>query len=114
NSSGFSVPSLWLLSCDAKFALDRLMIMRRDASVNVFKNNFINNINPMTTTLIDFYRGRFSVAPMLDLTTLHCRFFHRQFSRHTLLYTEMVTAPAIIYAKYDHLLYHPQELPLAL
>ena len=68
----------------------------------------------MTTTQIDFYRGRFSVAPMLDWTTRHCRFFHRQFSRHTLLYTEMVTAPAIIYAKYDHLLYHPQELPLAL
>ncbi|KGQ41367.1 tRNA dihydrouridine(20/20a) synthase DusA [Gallibacterium anatis] len=68
----------------------------------------------MTTTQIDFYRGRFSVAPMLDWTTRHCRFFHRQFSRHTLLYTEMVTSPAIIYAKYDHLLYHPQELPLAL
>ena len=27
-----------------------------------------------------FYRGRFSVAPMLDWTTRHCRYFHRQFS----------------------------------
>ncbi|OBX06550.1 tRNA-dihydrouridine synthase A [Gallibacterium salpingitidis] len=61
-----------------------------------------------------FYRGRFAVAPMLDWTTRHCRFFHRQFSRHTLLYTEMVTAPAIIYAKYDHLIFHPEELPVAL
>ena len=49
-----------------------------------------------------FYRGRFSVAPMLDWTTRHCRYFHRQFSKNALLYTEMVTAPAIIHAKYDH------------
>ncbi|MFC0323478.1 tRNA dihydrouridine(20/20a) synthase DusA [Gallibacterium melopsittaci] len=61
-----------------------------------------------------FYRGRFAVAPMLDWTTRHCRFFHRQFSRHSLLYTEMVTAPAIIYAKYDHLIFEPEELPVAL
>ncbi|MFC0309373.1 tRNA dihydrouridine(20/20a) synthase DusA [Gallibacterium trehalosifermentans] len=61
-----------------------------------------------------FYRGRFSVAPMLDWTTRHCRFFHRQFSRHSLLYTEMITAPAIIYAKYDHLVFQPEELPVAL
>ena len=49
-----------------------------------------------------FYRGRFSVAPMLDWTTRHCRYFHRQFSKNALLYTEMVTAPAIIHATYDH------------
>ncbi len=61
-----------------------------------------------------FYRGRFSVAPMLDWTTRHCRYFHRQFSRYTLLYTEMVTAPAIIYAKYDHLIFDQVELPVAL
>ena len=47
------------------------------------------------------YSGRFSVAPMLDWTTRHCRYFHRQFSQHALLYTEMITAPAIIHAKYD-------------
>lgn len=61
-----------------------------------------------------FYRGRFSVAPMLDWTTRHCRYFHRQFSQYTLLYTEMVTAPAIIYAKYDHLIFDQAELPVAL
>lgn len=61
-----------------------------------------------------FYRGRFSVAPMLDWTTRHCRYFHRQFSRHALLYTEMVTAPAIIHAKYDHLEFDPAENPVAL
>lgn len=61
-----------------------------------------------------FYRGRFSVAPMLDWTTRHCRYFHRQFSRHALLYTEMITAPAIIHAKYDLLEYDPSENPVAL
>ncbi|MBS6672819.1 MAG: tRNA dihydrouridine(20/20a) synthase DusA [Haemophilus paraphrohaemolyticus] len=60
------------------------------------------------------YSGRFSVAPMLDWTTRHCRYFHRQFSQHALLYTEMITAPAIIHAKYDLLEYDPAENPVAL
>ncbi|MFB0954132.1 MAG: tRNA-dihydrouridine synthase, partial [Aeromonadaceae bacterium] len=34
---------------------------------------------------------RFSVAPMLDWTDRHCRYFLRQISHHALLYTEMVT-----------------------
>ena len=60
------------------------------------------------------YSGRFSVAPMLDWTTRHCRYFHRQFSQHALLYTEMIPAPAIIHAKYDLLEYDPTENPVAL
>lgn len=60
------------------------------------------------------YRGRFSVAPMLDWTTRHCRYFHRQFSKNALLYTEMITTGAIIHAKYDHLLYDQGEQPVAL
>lgn len=61
-----------------------------------------------------FYRARFSVAPMLDWTTRHCRYFHRQFSQHTLLYTEMVTTGAILHAKYDHLDFSLEENPVAL
>lgn len=61
-----------------------------------------------------FYRGRFSVAPMLDWTTRHCRYFHRQFSQHALLYTEMVTSQAIIHAKYDHLAFDMAENPVAI
>ncbi|WP_246770588.1 Bcr/CflA family efflux MFS transporter, partial [Mannheimia haemolytica] len=68
----------------------------------------------MTNEIQPFYRGRFSVAPMLDWTTRHCRYFHRQFSRQALLYTEMITAPAIIHAKYDLLEYDPSENPVAL
>jgi len=37
----------------------------------------------------------FAVAPMMDWTDRHCRFFHRRLTRHALLYTEMVTAAAI-------------------
>ena len=58
---------------------------------------------------------RLSVAPMMDWTDRHCRFFHRQFSRQTLLYTEMVTAPAILYGDVGRLLhFDPAEHPVAL
>lgn len=62
----------------------------------------------------NYYRGRFSVAPMLDWTNRHCRYFHRQFTQYTLLYTEMVTTGAIIHAKYDHLAFDQKENPVAL
>ena len=42
------------------------------------------------------YHAKLSVAPMMDWTDRHCRYFHRLMSRQTLLYTEMVTAPAVI------------------
>ena len=59
--------------------------------------------------------ARFSVAPMMDWTDRHCRFFHRLMSRHTLLYTEMVTAPAIIHGDRDRLLgFDAAEHPVAL
>jgi len=41
--------------------------------------------------------NQFSVAPMLDWTDKHCRYFHRQLSSHAWLYSEMVTTGAIIY-----------------
>ena len=40
--------------------------------------------------------ARLSVAPMMDWTDRHCRAFHRQMTRHTLLYTEMVTSAALV------------------
>lgn len=45
---------------------------------------------------------RFSIAPMLDWTDRHCRYFLRLLSRNTLLYTEMVTTGAIIHGKGDY------------
>ena len=38
-----------------------------------------------------------SVAPMMDWTDRHCRYFHRLLTRQTLLYTEMVNAGGILY-----------------
>src|SRR5690606_41305511 len=48
------------------------------------------------TTLPTLSR-RFSVAPMMDWTDRHCRYFLRQLSRNALLYTEMVTTGALIH-----------------
>lgn len=59
--------------------------------------------------------SRLSVAPMMDWTDRHCRVFHRQISRHALLYTEMVTAPAIVHGDRARLLdYDAGEHPVAL
>ncbi|MEZ9287319.1 tRNA dihydrouridine(20/20a) synthase DusA [Vibrio lentus] len=58
--------------------------------------------------------NRLSVAPMLDWTDRHCRYFHRLLSQQTLLYTEMVTTGAILHGKSDFLEYNEQEHPLAL
>ncbi|SLN37117.1 putative tRNA-dihydrouridine synthase [Roseovarius litorisediminis] len=52
---------------------------------------------------------------MMDWTDRHCRYLHRQLSRHALLYTEMVTAPALVRGNALHLLEHdPKEHPVAL
>ncbi|NHF73410.1 tRNA dihydrouridine(20/20a) synthase DusA [Paracoccus xiamenensis] len=48
--------------------------------------------------------ARLSVAPMMDWTDRYCRGFHRVLSRRALLFTEMVTAPAIIHGPRDRLL----------
>ena len=59
--------------------------------------------------------ARLSVAPMMDWTDSNCRRFHRMLSRRALLYTEMVTAPAIIHGDRARLLdYDAAEQPLAL
>ncbi len=46
----------------------------------------------------------FSVAPMMDWTDRHCRYFHRLLSTQAILYSEMVTADAIIHGNRDALL----------
>ena len=52
---------------------------------------------------------------MMDWTDRHCRFLHRLMSRHTLLYTEMVTAPALVRGGARHLLrFDAAEHPVAL
>lgn len=58
---------------------------------------------------------RFSVAPMMDWTDRHCRYFLRQLSSQALLYTEMVTTGAVLHGDTQRFLrYHDCEHPLAL
>ncbi|MEO8279779.1 MAG: tRNA dihydrouridine(20/20a) synthase DusA [Ideonella sp.] len=58
---------------------------------------------------------RLSVAPMMDWTDRHCRYFHRLISRRTRLYTEMVTTGALLHGDVPrHLQHHAEEQPLAL
>jgi tRNA-dihydrouridine synthase A len=57
---------------------------------------------------------RFSVAPMMDWTDRHCRFFHRIMTRRALLYTEMVTSAAVIHGQRARLIgFDPAEQPVA-
>ncbi|RUS60624.1 tRNA dihydrouridine(20/20a) synthase DusA [Pseudorhodobacter sp. E13] len=59
--------------------------------------------------------ARLSVAPMMDWTDRHCRYFHRLMTRHAMLYTEMVTAPAVLHGPRDRLLaFDAAEHPVAL
>ncbi len=58
--------------------------------------------------------SRFCVAPMLDWTDRHCRFFHRLISQHAMLYTEMVTTGALIHAdRHRFLQFDATENPLS-
>jgi tRNA-dihydrouridine synthase A len=58
---------------------------------------------------------RVSVAPMMDWTDRHCRYFHRQITRHTWLYTEMVTTGSVIYGDAARQLdFNQEEQPVAL
>jgi tRNA-dihydrouridine synthase A len=62
-----------------------------------------------------FSKWRLSVAPMMDWTDPHCRYFHRLLTRHALLYTEMVTTGALIHGDIPrHLRYNAEEHPVAL
>ncbi len=58
---------------------------------------------------------RINVAPMMDWTDRHCRYLHRLFAPHALLYTEMIVAAAIVRGNANRLLEHdPAEHPVAL
>ena len=70
--------------------------------------NFIGNSGHQRMTIV-------SVAPMMDWTDRHCRYFHRLLSRHALLYTEMVTTGALLHGDVPrHLRFNDEEHPVAL
>jgi tRNA-dihydrouridine synthase A len=58
---------------------------------------------------------RFSIAPMMEWTDRHCRFFHRLLTRRALLYTEMITTGAVLHGDRTRLLaFNRAEHPVAL
>lgn len=64
---------------------------------------------------MEYQSHRFCLAPMMDWTDRHCRFFHRLLTKRARLYTEMVTADALIYGPRERLLAFDQtEHPVAL
>lgn len=72
-------------------------------------------ISPPMTPEPPFPGRSLSVAPMMDWTDRHCRFLHRILSARALLYTEMVTAAAVVRGDPARLLrFDPAERPLAL
>ena len=69
----------------------------------------------MTDNVYDPIGWRFCVAPMLDLTDRHCRYFHRLLSHCARLYTEMVTTGALVHGDVPHHLdFSEAEHPVAL
>jgi tRNA-dihydrouridine synthase A len=64
---------------------------------------------------IEARHRQISVAPMMDWTDRHCRYFHRLLAPDALLYSEMVTSGAVLHGDRDRLLaFNPEEHPLAL
>lgn len=91
------------------------------SGTNLPKNIRTHAVPPSIKTIEMYYKllknkqKIFSVAPMMDWTDRHCRFFHRQLSRRALLYSEMVTADAAIYGEGERLLrFSDEEHPVAL
>ncbi len=67
------------------------------------------------TALMTLEPHKFCIAPMMDWTDRHCRFFHRLMTKNARLYTEMVTADALIFGPRDRLLrFAEAEHPIAL
>jgi tRNA-dihydrouridine synthase A len=82
--------------------------MKHEPSVKIFLMKIVKKIENFDLTT-------FSVAPMLDWTDKHCRYFMRLMTKHACFYTEMITTGAILFGNPDrHLLFHPAEKPLVL
>lgn len=70
---------------------------------------------PLLTDPLYSQRWKLSVAPMMDWTDRHCRYFHRLLTKNTLLYTEMVTTGALLHGDVPrHLDFNAEEHPVAL
>ena len=70
---------------------------------------------PYMSAMSKPYSARFWVAPMMDWTDRRCRAFHRLLTRRARLYTEMVTADAVVFGPRERLIgFAADEHPVAL
>jgi tRNA-dihydrouridine synthase A len=75
----------------------------------------ISEVTDKTEKSLQTWSHRFCVAPMMEWTDRHCRFFHRLLTRRALLYTEMLTTGAVLHGDRARLLrFDPAEHPVAL
>ena len=86
--------------------------MRRGQSREVFIEIRANSKEHANS--VDTINRRFSIAPMMDWSDHHCRYFWRLLTRQSLLYTEMVTTGAMIHGDRERFLHfglqlHPQK-----
>src|SRR3954468_5345378 len=82
-------------------------------AVSLARAHILRHFKPMQTSANHAPR-RFSVAPMMEWTDRHCRFFHRLLTRRAVLYTEMITTGAVLRGNRARLLaYDPAEHPVA-
>src|SRR5438270_5747284 len=78
-------------------------------------NNLLGRSRVKNLKRMNDFSYRLCLAPMMDWTDRHCRFFLRLITRHARLYTEMITAPALVHGDVAHHLdFDPAEHPLAL
>src|SRR5512133_384549 len=77
-----------------------------------------NTVALENASMVKELSHRLCIAPMMDWTDRHCRFFLRLITRRTLLYTEMITTGPLVYGNAHTLSHHldfdPAEHPLAL
>ena len=72
------------------------------------------SIQDKKTNEMNVLTRKFSIAPMMEWTDRHCRYFHRLMTRHALLYTEMITTGAVLHGDRARLLgFDPCEHPVA-
>src|SRR5277367_2738136 len=87
------------------------------ATCNAVRRRWISpqRFEEVTDSRINVLDRKLCVAPMMDWTDSHCRYVHRLFSPHALLYTEMIVSTALLRGDARRLLEHsPAEHPVAL
>ncbi len=89
--------------------------MRDDVFLKMRDDVFLRMRDDVFLKMRDDSSHRFSIAPMLDWTDRHCRFFLRLLTKKALLYTEMITTGAILHGDHDrYLAFNEAEHPVAL